>query len=103
MKRYKIRYMEDAVADQQDIVRYVYDKSRSKTVTRDYVKGIRRKIAELKTNPERYSRRFNDLLVERYGADVRRVNYKNTAIIYTIVDDTVYIQRIMPASMVLGV
>ena len=36
-----------------------------------------------------------------YGMDVRRVNYKQIAVIYTIEDDMVYIQRVMPANMVI--
>jgi plasmid stabilization system protein ParE len=36
----------------------------------------------------------------KYGQYVRRINYKKMAIIYTVHGTTVYIQRVIPASVI---
>ena len=65
-----------------------------------YVRELRAVIQSLENNPERYPIRQN-LSLQRYGINVRRVNYKKMAIIYSIVGFMVYIHRVMPSSMVI--
>ena len=36
----------------------------------------------------------------QYGMEVRRLNYKNTAVLYSIIGTTVYVHRVMPAANV---
>jgi plasmid stabilization system protein ParE len=56
-------------------------------------------INSLKINPERYPVRCS-LSLQQYGTNVRRVNYKKMAIIYTIDGFVVYVHRVVPASMI---
>ncbi len=37
----------------------------------------------------------------QYGFNVRRLNYKKMTIIYTVIDYTAYIQRVVPSSTIL--
>jgi len=37
----------------------------------------------------------------QYGFNVRRLNYKKMTIIYTVIDNTAYIQRVVPSSTIL--
>lgn len=36
----------------------------------------------------------------QYGMEVRRLNYKNTAVLYSIIGSTVFVHRVMPAANV---
>jgi len=38
--------------------------------------------------------------LQKYGSNIRRLNYKKMSIIYTVSDNIVYIHRIMPASLI---
>ncbi|GAB6011751.1 hypothetical protein [Viscerimonas tarda] len=40
--------------------------------------------------------------LKKYGHNVRRLNYKKMAIIYTVHSTTVYIHRIVPANTISG-
>ena len=70
-----------------------------------YLQGIKNKINELKTFAEIYAIETSEFY-QQFGFGVRRINYKNMAIIYTIHENIeyksfVYIRRIMPASLVI--
>jgi plasmid stabilization system protein ParE len=63
------------------------------------MKELKAKIKSLAKNPESYPIRFN-LSLMQYGTDVRRINYKKMAIIYTVNDNTVDIHRIIASSLI---
>ena len=44
----------------------------------------------------------NEKSLLKYGFFVRRVNYKNMAILYTVFGDIVFIHRIIASSMIIG-
>ena len=64
-----------------------------------YMQGLIERIESLRDYADMYAV-IPELSVE-YGLDVRRINYKQIAIIYTLEEDMVYIQRVMPAGMVI--
>lgn len=64
-----------------------------------YMSELLNRIRTLRYGAEMYAV-IPELSVE-YGLDVRRINYKQIAIIYTLEEDMVYIQRVMPAGMVI--
>ena len=43
---------------------------------------------------------IDDELSAQYGIEIRRVNYKEMAILYSIEDNMVYVHRIMPQSLI---
>jgi len=61
--------------------------------------GIQNAIKELCKNPYANAVRHEKSL-QRYGQNVRRVNYKKMAIIYTINGAIVNVHRIITASMI---
>ena len=63
-----------------------------------YIRELRAEIESLEQNPERYAVRQTTTL-RRYGTNVRRINYKKMAIIYTIHNDLVYIHRIIAGAL----
>ena len=99
MKKYKISYSEKADKDISDLFdAIVFDYKEPDTAFK-YVQGLIKSIEKLSTFPEAYSIRNNHSLL-KYGLNVRRINYKKMAIIYTIHSDVVFIRRIIPSSMI---
>ena len=64
-----------------------------------YVRELRAVIESLENNPERYPIRQN-LSLQQYGTNIRRVNYKKMAILYSIDGLEIYVHRVIAASMV---
>jgi len=65
-----------------------------------YIRELRAEIEKLKQYPERNAVRDSRFLLQ-FGTNVRRVNYKKMAIIYTIHNDFVYIHRIIAGALLL--
>ncbi|MDR0733126.1 MAG: hypothetical protein LBF08_03570 [Dysgonamonadaceae bacterium] len=42
----------------------------------------------------------NQYIQTKFGVDARHITFKKMAIIYVIKDDTVYIKRIIPSSLI---
>ena len=64
-----------------------------------YMQGLSDRIRSLEQDADIYAD-VPELSVE-FGMKVKRLNYKQIAIIFTIEDDKVYIQRVLPQKMVL--
>ncbi|MDD4969161.1 MAG: type II toxin-antitoxin system RelE/ParE family toxin [Paludibacter sp.] len=99
MERYEIVFSEQANTDIQnlsDAIMYQYE---APLTAFRYVQGLIDEIKTLKTNADTFSIQKQKPLFQ-YGSDVRRLNYKKMAIIYAIIDRTVYIVRIVPSSTI---
>lgn len=99
MKNYKVILSEDAEKDYEnyvDTIIYIYN---APLTAAKHYKGIYETLKKLESNPNAYSLRNNKSL-QKYGTNVRRINYKQMAIIYTVYEDTVYIYRIVAGSMI---
>jgi plasmid stabilization system protein ParE len=80
-------------------IRYTYDAPRT---AKKHFYALYKVFETIQKNPGAYAVRFNPSLVENYGFNVRRANYKKMAIIYTINDATIYIHRVIAGSMITG-
>ncbi|GHT88865.1 hypothetical protein FACS189474_4880 [Bacteroidia bacterium] len=100
--KYDISYSDEANRDLENLAYTISEKYSSPLTAFRYIQGIIETINQMAKNPEAYPIRFN-LSFMQYGMFVRRINYKKMAIIYTIKDDdTVYIFRIIPSSMIIS-
>jgi plasmid stabilization system protein ParE len=79
-----------------DTIYYEYD---SPQTAKRHLDGIYEVLHKIQKNPEAYPVRFEQSLMQ-YGQFPRRVNYKKMAIIYIINGSTVYIRRIVAASLI---
>lgn len=66
-----------------------------------YVQGLKDTIEKLQQAPDSYPIQTRTSL-QQFGANVRRINFKKMAIIFTIHDDVVYIHRIIAGAMITG-
>jgi mRNA-degrading endonuclease RelE of RelBE toxin-antitoxin system len=98
---YKIRILPDASDDMDnlsDTIKYAYHAP--ETAFR-YMQGVIDTMNILKQNAHIYQIQTRTSL-QQYGQNVRRINYKKMAIIYTIHGSVVYIHRIVAASLIAG-
>ena len=76
----------------------IYDYQAPVTAFR-YVQGLLNAIKSITKAPEIFTIQTHQSL-QQYGQNVRRVNYKKMAIIYTIHGHIVYVHRIIPSTMI---
>ena len=98
---YEISISDAADAELIEYINFIVDNYKSPATAVKHYDDIMAAIRELRRNPFVNAIRLNSSLQE-YGYGVRRFNYKKMAVIYTVSENTIYIHRIMPASMIIG-
>jgi len=63
-------------------------------------KAYTMKLKKLHLYPAAFPYCQNKSVTEAYGVNARRINFKKMAIIYTIHGSTVYVHRVIAASMI---
>ena len=99
MKKYRIEVSEMARADiigLQNVIIYEY---KSYKTAMSYVEGLEKTMYDLQTTAESFQLQ-NHPYFRKFGLFVYRINYKKMAIIYTVHNDLVIIQRVIPASLI---
>ncbi len=99
MKIYSIVYTREARRDLHDLYFFIVSEYKTLLTAERYVDGLENTILQLKTTAESFKVQTY-IEFQKYGDNVRRVNYKRMAIIYTVDNQTVYIHRIIPAAMI---
>jgi plasmid stabilization system protein ParE len=101
MERYKIVISPTAKQDLihlSNIIRFEY---KSPITATQYLKGIYNEIKRLSQNADTFKIQTHCSFLQ-YGKNVRRINYKKMTIIYTVVGNTTYIQRVVPSSTIIS-
>ncbi|HBX45096.1 type II toxin-antitoxin system RelE/ParE family toxin [Limibacterium fermenti] len=101
MNDYNVVLSQEAEADLQDYIDYIMSTYKYKaplTALRHY-EDIFNILRTLNNMPESYSIQTGTSFL-RFGANVRRINYKKMAIIYTVHGGIVYIHRIIAANLI---
>jgi plasmid stabilization system protein ParE len=99
MNKFTIIYSKTSKSDIDDLANYITDQCKAPKTAAEYTQGIFKKINSLKNSADSYAL-YNRKSLQQYGWDLRRINYKKMAIIYTIHGNTVLIRRIIPGSMI---
>lgn len=81
-----------------DMITYMY---KMHNTAEKYMRGLYQKIGQLTRSPQSHTIQTSTFF-QRYGTNVRRINYKKMTIIYTVHGDTVYIHRIVAANLITG-
>lgn len=98
MRKYEITYSQKAIEDLQILSEYIFHTCSAPQTARIYAQNIVDLINSLKNSAESYPL-FNRRSFLKYGYNVRRINYKKMAIIYTIHGKTVLIHRIISGAV----
>ena len=96
---YYIKVSDEAKADFREYIRFILVDCSNAVAAAEHYAGIQNTIKELRKNPYVNAVRY-DKSLQRYGSDVRRVNFKKMAIIYTITENNIYVHRIIAGGMI---
>ena len=97
---YTVLLSDTAKADMAQLSDVIANKFSAPLTEIKYMRELKAVIKNLEKNSECYAVR-QSVFLQKYGTNVRRIDYKKMAIIYTIHDDTVYIHRIMAGALIL--
>ena len=100
MKQFEIVFSKQANTDIQNLSNTILYQYHAPLTAFKYLQGLLDEIKKLKTNADSYSKKQKNLF--QFGYNVRRLNYKKMAIIYSVIDRTVYILRIVPSSTIIA-
>lgn len=99
MRHFEITTTTKAQSDVDKLRFAIAFKFRAPLTAKRYVKGLNEKVQSLKVGAD--SIQIDAESSAQYGIEIRRINYKEMAILYTIEEDMVIIQRIIPRNMVI--
>ena len=98
MKRFTISLTSKAQSDTINLRKTIILEYRAPLTAKRYLAGLNTKISSLETGADAI--RVEPILSMQYGMDIRRLNYEALAILYSIEDDKVFIQRIVAQSLI---
>jgi plasmid stabilization system protein ParE len=99
MNKYDVYLSNRARQDLVELSDFIYNVLKSPLTSKRYTDGIIKEILKLKTHANSIQL-YNRKSTLKYGYNVRRVNYKKHAILYTINNNIVIIQRIIVGSLI---
>ena len=99
MRQFEISVTSKALSDVDKLRFAIIFKFRAPLTAKRYVEGLNKKVQSLKVGADAIQ--IDKVFSAQYGFDVRRVNYKEMAILYSIEGNVVIIQRIIPQNMVI--
>ena len=99
MRHFEISLTSKALSDVDKLRFAIVFKYRAPLTAKRYLKGLNDLIQSLKIGAD--SIKVDEELSKQYRLDIRRVNYKEMAILYSVEGNIVYIHRIMPQSMII--
>ena len=102
MKRYEVIITENAQQDLKDLSNTIIFEYKSPITAIRYLRGIYDEFRWLRSNAESLKIQSSKSFT-KFGFNTRRINYKKMAIIYSVVDNTIYIKRIIPAGTISGI
>jgi len=99
MGTYTIIFTTQADLDIVSLSQYIQDECKAPLTARRYVDALFVRIKWLEHNADIFA--VVPELSIQLGTDVRRLNFGNMTILYSIEEDKVYIHRIIPQSSVI--
>ncbi len=96
---YLVRITKRADQDIDDLIDYIENNLSAPMAAEKFSKGIYRKIISLQTQAGIHPISTQES-IQKYGSNVRRVNYRGFVIIYTIENNKVIIRRIVHGSLI---
>jgi hypothetical protein len=85
--------------DVDDIIAYITNEYNAPLTAKRYLIGLFNRIDELQNSAESIQISHYKTILQ-YGKNVRRINYKKLAIIYTVKQNVVTVRRIMAGALV---
>jgi hypothetical protein len=99
MNHYSVRTTIQADIDIEGIHYFIFQTCKSPLTSKRFIEGIFQEILSLTYLAESFPVSTSRSILQ-YGFNARRINFKKMAIIYTVHDKTVLIQRVIPGALV---
>jgi plasmid stabilization system protein ParE len=99
MKKYDVKLTEQAKQDRKSLARFIREEAHAPLAAKRYMLGLKEEIKKLENSAGALA--VDEDLSRRFGIEVRRTNYKNVAVIYSVDGETAYVHRIIPQKMVI--
>jgi hypothetical protein len=99
MNLYNVVLSQDAENDLQEYIDYIIVGCKKPLTALRHYEGLFDLLNGLKYMPERFAIQTGASFL-CFGSNVRRINYKKLAIIYTVHGNIVYILRIVTANLI---
>lgn len=99
MERFEIVFSEQANTDIQNLTDAIMYEYKAPLTAFKYVQGLLDEIKKLRTIAD-FLRVQKSGYFLQFGFNARRLRYKKMTIIYTVVNNTVYIQRVISSSTI---
>jgi plasmid stabilization system protein ParE len=100
MKPYTIIISEEATADIDALVDYIYYEIKEPITALRYHDGLINAIMELSCSADIYAESQYDFIQRNYGPNARHITYKKMTVIYLIDGDYVYVQHIIAGALI---
>ena len=100
MKKYRILFSERAVTDFTEITDYLSMEIKMPSTSEKFAHQLLKTIASLSFSAEIYPVIEYKIPLLSHKESLHRINFKNWAIIYTILGDVVGIERIIHGSLI---
>lgn len=102
MKKYQIQFSEFASEDYKNLLHVINEKYKAPITAKKYTTELIKDIYKLRSSAESIPLCKQQSIINKYGYNSRRINYKKMAIIYTVIEDIVIIEAITPQSSIRG-
>jgi len=99
MNKYTVVISEQAQQDLRDLSNTISFEYKSPATAIKYLREIYSEMETLSTHAENYTIQKSSYF-NQYGFNIRRLNYNKMAIIYTVINTTAYIKRVVPSSTI---
>jgi len=101
MRKSVVRITDTALQDIDNVHDYIAYELFEPITADKYIRGIYETIKYLTFYGTSVAVSERDSLLSQYGSTARNINYKKIAIIYTVENNNIVIQRIVAASLIL--
>ena len=100
MGDYTVKFTVISLRDIDNIFDYIAFELLEPNTAEKYIRGIYEAIKHLSYYGASIAVSERDFLLSQYGSNVRSINYKKMAIIYTVENNEIIIQRVMAGSLI---
>lgn len=99
MNSFDILYSLEAVSDIDNLTNIILFHYKAPLTAKSYIQGLADEIKSL-THSANSFKIESSKFFQQYGPSPRRINYKEMAIIYNLINDVVYIRRVIPSNTI---
>ena len=96
MRKYEVMLTEEAKQDRKSLARFIKEEVQAPLTAKRYMLGLEEEIKKLENSAG--SLAVDEKLSRQIGIEVRRINYKNMAIIFSVEGEKVYVHHIKDGS-----